>query len=435
MAIAERFGISKLKDFQEDTINKLLEGRDVYLSMKTGGGKSLCYQAFPLLWTEKHRNPCNVLVITPLISIMKEQCESLMSLGFTATYIGRNSEEDDQITDEKFQFLFTSPEAILSVTKWREMVTRSQHFKLIVVDEAHTVLRWGESGCRGDEPFRVWYGKIGEIRSLIQCPILLITATANKAARSDLKRKFAMNDCFELIDNPDRDNIKLFVKKVKSTIPIADLFLFLVRLLKEKKELCERYIIFCPSIKLCGDVFSAFKMEKTQNIDMYHSKTIETVKENIKQDMQDENGKIRVLIATSAAGMGVNFKGVNNVIHFGPPKDMDSFVQQLGRAGRDGSQTAMALLLYNSRQCKNLDDDMKKYIDNSDKCRRQVMLSAYNYDPAENRVKHLCCDICNASCSCGKDNCNDYEHSFMDYEELQETSSDNSESESDTDSF
>jgi ATP-dependent DNA helicase RecQ len=244
-----------------------------------------------------------------------------------------------------------------------------------------------------------------------------------------------MNNCFELIDNPNRENIKLFVKKVKSTVPLTDLFLYLIKLLKEKKELCVRFIIFCPSIKLCGDMFSAFKMEKTPNIDMYHSKTNETVKENIKQDMQDENGKIRVLIATSAAGMGVNFKGVNNVIHFGPPKDMDSFVQQLGRAGRDGSQTAKALLLFNSRQCRNLDDDMKKYIDNSDKCRRQIMLSAYNYNIEENRLKHLCCDICKLSCLCGQENCNDYEHLLiMDYEE-QETSSDDSESGSDTDSF
>lgn len=227
-----------------------------------------------------------------------------------------------------------------------------------------------------------------------------MTATANKAARADLKRKFALNNCHEIIDNPDRDNIKLFVKKVKSTVPIADLFFFLIKLLREKKELCERFIIFCHSIKLCSDVFSAFKMEKCHNIDMYHSKTNEAVKENIRKDMQDANGKIRVLIATSAAGMGVNFQAVNNVIHFSPPKDMDSFVQQLGRAGRDGSQTAMALLLFNSRHCRNLDDDMKKYISNEDSCRRQVLLSAYNCNPSPDRVKHLCCDLCAGTCSC-----------------------------------
>lgn len=192
------------------------------------------------------------------------------------------------------------------------------------------------------------------------------------------------------------------MKKVKSTVPIADLFFFLIRLLIEKKELCKRFIIFCPSIKLCGDVFSAFKMEKCQNTDMYHSKTNETVKENIRQDMQDANGKIRVLIATNAAGMGVNFKDVNNIIHFGPPKDMDSFVQQLGRAGRDGSQTAMALLLFHSRQCRKLDDDMKRYISNKDSCRRQILLSAYNCNPPLDRVKHLCCDICTSTCSCEK---------------------------------
>ena len=139
-----QFGIRELKPFQKETLKNLLDGRDVYLSMKTGGGKSLCYEAFPVLWSENHQlsSACNVLVISPLISIMKEQSEFLKTLGFTSTYIGKTPEEDMMILDERFQFLFTSPEAILSITKWRNMVTRSQHFKLIVIDEAHTVIRW-----------------------------------------------------------------------------------------------------------------------------------------------------------------------------------------------------------------------------------------------------------------------------------------------------
>lgn len=142
MAILEKFGVKELKEFQQETVDNLLEGKDVYLSVKTGAGKSLCYQAFQLFWSEKHSEDCNVLVVSPLISIMKEQCDYLRSCGFTATYIGQDSSDDDMILNEMFQFLFTSPEAILSVPKWREMVTSSKKFKLIVVDEAHTVLRW-----------------------------------------------------------------------------------------------------------------------------------------------------------------------------------------------------------------------------------------------------------------------------------------------------
>lgn len=270
----------------------------------------------------------------------------------------------------------------------------------------------GESDSRVDEPFREWYGNLGEIRSLVHCPILLITATANKAARVKLRTKFSMKNFHEIVDNPDRDNIKLFVRKFKSTMPLGDLFYFLIKLLKEKGEKCDRYLIFCPSIKSCSDVYSCFRLEgiNSEYIEMFHSKTIEQVKENIKTDMQKPDGRIRVLSATSAAGMGVNYKGVNNIIHFGPPKDMDAFVQQLGRAGRENNATAMAILLFNGRQCKKLDSDMQAYIDNKLICRRQSMLSAYNAKPSPNRVKHLCCDIC--ECKCGKEECNDFEHLY-----------------------
>ena len=104
----------------------MLEGKDVYLSVKTGGGKSLCYQAFHVFWTEKHGKNGNVLVISPLISIMKEQCDYLNYCGFKATYIGLDPSEDDSILEEGFQFLFTSPESILAVPKWREMVSNSK---------------------------------------------------------------------------------------------------------------------------------------------------------------------------------------------------------------------------------------------------------------------------------------------------------------------
>ena len=149
---------------------------------------------------------------------------------------------------------------------------------------------------------------------------------------------------------------------------------------------------------------------------MYHSKTTDAVKEIIREDMSKENGMIRILIATIASGMAVNSKGVQNVINFGPPKDMDTFVQQFGRAGRDGSN-AMAILLYNGGQCKNLDSDMKEYVRNTEECRRKSVLSAYNAKPCEERIKHLCCEICSACCNCESDSCSKYEHPYCSYEE------------------
>ena len=277
-----------------------------------------------------------------------------------------------------------------------------------------------------DSPFRAWYGKLGEVRSLITCPILLMTATSNRAARKKMIQKFSMINCMEIIHNPDRENIKLFVQKFKSTRPLSETFRFLLEEVSEKKQLCNRYVIFCPSIKACSEVYTMFRLEVNscmEHVNMYHSKTTDTVKEAVKDDMSREDGAIRILIATSAAGMGVNLKGVNNVINFGPPKDMDTFVQQFGRAGRDGS-TAMAILIYNGRQCRNLDSDMKEYVLNTDKCRRMLLLSAYNAHPLEARVRHLCCDICSVDCSCGNENCSKYNHPYCSFEEDSSSSED-----------
>nr|XP_034333442.1 ATP-dependent DNA helicase hus2/rqh1-like [Crassostrea gigas] len=348
---------------------------------------------------------------------MKEQCEYLKSCDFTSTFIGRDSSEDIDIINGNFQFLFASPESILSVNKWRDMLVASKHFKLFVVDEAHTVLHWGESEIEM-EPFRIWYSKLGEIRSLIQCPVLLITATANRSARMEMQKKFCMIDCHEIIQNPDRENIKLFAHTFKSTVSHGDIFYFLIHLLKKDKELCERILIFCPSIKTCSELFSAFRMKLghiIKHVDMFHSQTPDTVKERIKEDMSVESGNIRVLVATSAAGMGVNFRSVKYVINYGPLKDMDGFVQQFGRAGRDGG-VAMALLLFNGKQCRKLDEDMKTYTQNKETCRRDIILSAYKSKSDPKRLRHMCCDICDVQCDCNSTDCSNFKHPFYKYE-------------------
>ncbi|XP_067660093.1 ATP-dependent DNA helicase RecQ-like [Haliotis asinina] len=231
------------------------DGKDVFLSITTGGGKSICYQAFPVL--SEHKNPdCKVLIISPLISIMKElgkeRCQELAKLGFAASYIGKSKIDDDSIYSEKVRFVVSSPESLLSVAHW----LLNQLIDLLVVEEAHTFILWSEKF--EDEAFRKWFGNIGEARCFLSCPIPVITATASKTYH---------------------------------------------------------YIL------------------------MFHSVTPESVKEVIREDMGTMDGFIRVLMASSSAGMGVNFKGIHNVKHYGPQRDMVSFVHQLGRAIRDGDQS------------------------------------------------------------------------------------------------
>ena len=195
-----------------------------------------------------------------------------------------------------------------------------------------------------------------------------------------------------------------------------------------KKEKCDRYLIFCPSIKLCSEVYTMLRLELSSCIkfvQMFHSQTVEAVKDDIKKDLGDAAGRIRVLVATSAAGMGVNFKDISHVINYGVPKNMDCFVQQLGRAGRDRSH-ATAILLFNGHHCKGIDSDMNEYVLNKDKCRRQVILKSYNNTDNGNVVAHSCCDICEAKCVCGTDECTSFKHPFYEMLENQEYSSSSS---------
>ena len=156
--VKEIFKIKELEQFQKDTLLSLIAKRDVFLSVKTESGKSICYHAFVPLWLKTcNRAPanlesraespeladkCTVLVISPLISIMKEQCDYLNSLGFSATYLGKDEKEETDILSHNFEFLFSSPETILSVGKWRDMLVTPNSIRPIAVDEAHTVLQW-----------------------------------------------------------------------------------------------------------------------------------------------------------------------------------------------------------------------------------------------------------------------------------------------------
>ena len=206
----------------------------------------------------------------------------------------------------------------------------------------------------------------------------------------------------EVVDNPDRGNIKLFVKKVKASSQMEDMFWWLIEMIRTKKRNCPRYLVFCKTIKDCSSVCSTLKINLPESLhdlfDMYHSMTEEEVKDIIRTDMAQANGEIRVLICTSSAGMGVNFKNVQDIVHFGPPMDIDTFSQQIGRAGRL-NESSQHLLLYHGRQLRNIDSEMLEYCKNESTCRREILLKHYGYSPTEGRDPHQCCDSCSVSVS------------------------------------
>ena len=136
-------------------------------------------------------------------------------------------------------------------------------------------------------------------------------------------------------------------------------------------------------------------------VEMFHSMTSDVVKGRIRKDMENPQGQIRVMFCTNAAGMGVNYKSVQLVVSYGPPQEMDTFVQHLGRAGRDGAQSTH-LLLFNGQQLRNVDSDMLLYAKKCDGCRREAMLASYKAEPDQTRAAHYCCDLCTSTCTCNQ---------------------------------
>ena len=166
-----------------------------------------------------------------------------------------------------------------------------------------------------------------------------------------------------------------------------------------------RMLIFSKSIADCSRVYNmcrSFRDADMKQVDMFHSQTPKEAKEHIMKDMANVDGRIKLLSCTNAAGIGINFKGVDMVVSYGPPQDMDTFVQHLGRAGRDGAQSSH-LLVYHGRQIKNLNGDMLKYL-KTEGCLRTAMLSSYNAKSGLH-VGHLCCAVCTDICECGEDTC------------------------------
>ncbi|XP_074651137.1 bifunctional 3'-5' exonuclease/ATP-dependent helicase WRN-like [Tubulanus polymorphus] len=293
------------------------------------------------------------MIITPLLAIMQEQCEYLKRLGFSATYIGKDSSEENDIITGWYMYVFASPEQILGVDKYRNMLMSDilqENLVVIAVDEAHVVQDWGDSE-NGEKVFREWYGRVGEIRSL--CP-----TKSGKLSK-------------------------------------ASMFRWLINELTANPAEFSRTLIFCTTIKETAELHATFKTEIDINqFSLYHSKTPDSVKEYIRQDMSKIDGNIKILIGTSAAGMGINFKCVNRVINFGPARDMDTLVQQMGRAGRDGS-ISEHLVIYHGQQMSSVKDlEIRSYLC-SDQCRRDIMLKYYS-DQKQQVNSDECCDNCSS---------------------------------------
>lgn len=257
-----------------------------------------------------------------------------------------------------------------------------------------------------------------EFRSLIPgCPFIALTATATSDTRAVIFDSLLFENPRTILESPNKENISYVVDYMKKNANLSDYFFWLANELSENGTEATRTIIYCQTIKQCALVYTTIKillgekiyedpMQKDAKrvlLEMLHSCTPTSNKEHILESFQSDRGCVRILVATIAFGMGVDCKQVHRTIHFGPAKNVEAYMQESGRAGRDGKQS-IAYLLYQSLQLIHVEKDIKKYI-KTKSCRREFLMSFFDVHHSTKDPLHLCCDNCSLECKCDREDC------------------------------
>ncbi|WP_421379315.1 RecQ family ATP-dependent DNA helicase [Bacillus salacetis] len=322
------FGYTDFRLGQEEVIQSVLEGRDTIAMLPTGTGKSLCYQ-LPAYITGG-----TVLVVSPLLSLMQDQVEHMKVMGEKKA-VALNSFLDYREKNyilrnlNQFRFIFISPEMLMAPKVMERL--RSLLVSLFVVDEAHCISQWGHD-------FRPDYQRLGDVRASLGSPVTLaLTATANREVREDIRKILHMKVCKEIVYSADRPNISLAIKKVSSFQEKMETLFELVSSFQKPG------IIYFSSKKMAEDTADWLKQKGMHKTAYYHGGMEQEQRILIQQ--QFLHGRLDIICATSAFGMGVNKADIRFVIHFHLPSSAEAYLQEIGRAGRDG-QGSIAMLLY-----------------------------------------------------------------------------------------
>ncbi|MGG3470822.1 ATP-dependent DNA helicase RecQ [Neobacillus pocheonensis] len=326
--LKEHFGYESFKTGQKEVISSLLAGQHTLAMLPTGTGKSLCYQ-LPGLILSGH-----VLIISPLLSLMQDQVEQFKRFG-EKRVVALNSfltqEEKNDVLRKlnKFKFIFISPEMLKVPYILRKLSELT--ISLFVVDEAHCISQWGFD-------FRPDYSKLGDIRRKLGEPLTLaLTATATKQVRRDIIQSLGIDNLRKVESTIDRPNIALMVEELTDYHEKQNRVIDLVSKLEKPG------IIYFSSKKSAEQMASIIAEKGICQAMAYHGGQDQNTRVLIQQ--QFIHGQLDVICATSAFGMGVNKENIRFIIHYHMPMQIESYLQEIGRAGRDGKQS-IAILLY-----------------------------------------------------------------------------------------
>ncbi|MGK0532619.1 DNA helicase RecQ [Bacillus sp. 'calajunan'] len=328
--LASYFGYSSFRRGQDETIKNVLDGKDTVCIMPTGGGKSICYQ-IPALVFEG-----TTLVISPLISLMKDQVDTLIQNGISATYINSSisiTEANQRIQLAKqghYKLLYVAPERLDSMEFVDQLI--DMKIPMIAIDEAHCISQWGHD-------FRPSYLHIHRILDYLpEKPLVLaLTATATPQVREDICNTLGINQENTIMTTFERENLSF------SVIKGQDRNAYLADYIRQNQK--ESGIIYAATRKVVDQLYEDL-MKAGVSVSKYHAGMSDTDR-NEQQELflRDE---VSVMVATSAFGMGIDKSNIRYVIHYQLPKNMESYYQEAGRAGRDGLDSA-CILLYSSQ--------------------------------------------------------------------------------------
>ncbi len=321
--LKKKYGYETLKTEQYNIINTIVNNkRDILGILATGFGKSICYQ-MPYLITKK-----SVIVISPLIALMKDQMFELKKLNIPVVVLNSTCKNKEEVIDDVLsgqnKIIYITPEYMESCKAFLQLLVENEQLALIAIDEAHCVSTWGLD-------FRKSYTLLKNIREWIDnsVPILALTATASKKVRKDIIKILQLDDPDIIIGDFDRKNLYISVKK-RSKDPHNDIY-----------ELLEKYkddykIVYCKTREETEKLAELIKIWGF-NCLPYHAGIATKKRDEIQTEFLE--GKIKTIVATIAFGMGINIKNVRLVIHYNCPKNLESYYQEIGRAGRDGLQS------------------------------------------------------------------------------------------------